>query len=207
LGISTFVPSIFASLVDSPILSITSSAGFVGFVARTPVSLIHSREGRMREPVDQQRCALSRDGRGDLASEVSAGALEVFQHGPRPILPLGLAVHRSDRDHQPRGVGEGCDVDDVQVPERAVAALGEHLVERDGHLPAELAGLAVDRPSLGTESEPPNEPGTGRVVPPAVAISTRGEPWIQAVVLAELGAQATDPILGRKMVSHDRSHE
>ena len=159
----------------------------------------------MREPVDEQRGAFAGDGRGHLASEVSAGALEVFQHGLGPVLPLGLAVDRGDGDHESGGIGEGRDVHDVQVPEHAVATLGEDLVERDGHLSAELAGLAVDRPALRPESETRTGSGPGRAVSTAVTVTPRREPRIQAIFLAELGAQAADLILRREMVSHDRS--
>ena len=43
-------------------------------------------------------------------------------------------------------------------------------------------------------------------MPPAVAGPPRRQPRIQAVFLAELGAQAADLILRGEMVSHDRSH-
>ena len=92
--------------------------------------------------------------------------LEVFQYDFGPVLPLGLAVNGRDGHHQPRGVGERRDIHDVQVPQHAVAAIGEDLVERDGHLPAELAGLAVDRPALRPEAEARSGPGPRRLRPP-----------------------------------------
>ena len=99
----------------------------------------------MGQPVEQQRRAFAGHGRGDLATEMAAGAMEMLQHGFGTVVALGLAVDGRDRHYQPRGVGERRDVHDPQALEHAVAAIGQDLVERDGHLPAELAGLAVGR--------------------------------------------------------------